>query len=567
MDPTNRNTALASVFVEELARCGVRHAALSPGSRSTPLALALWRSSDIEVSVHIDERCAGFWALGAALATGTPAAVLTTSGTAAANLHPAVAEADEAGVPLIVLTADRPPELRGIGAGQTIDQIKLFGDATRWFCEVGTPSADDAGVLYTRSTACRAFALAAGDPTPGPVHLNLALTEPLGPEPDPGSVTATDPLAVEGRDGRPLTTVIPARPEAFPELVDALAERVEGIERGLILAGRRRSGDHRDGIAALGAATGFPILAEPTSQLRCGPHDRSQVICGYGEIARQRPAELEPELVLRFGDMPTSKQLRLWLGDSAAPILVIDEAHRWNEPSRRAGAVVRADPAAVATALAERGGSGPGTWLDAWRAAEADLSPRHGEELDEPAVAAAVGAEATDGEIVYAASSMPVRDLEACCPSTPSDVLFLSNRGANGIDGTVSSAAGAAAASGRPVTLLLGDLALVHDLGGLRALRETDAPVRIVCIDNGGGGIFHFLPQAEQVSREEFEGLFGTPSGLEVERIAALFDLPYARPGTREELAEVLRADRHVLAHIEVERPRGALRAAGVSYS
>src|SRR5215204_5941345 len=214
MDPANRNTALASALVEELARCGLRHAVVAPGSRSTPVSLALWRHPAIDVTVVVDERSAGFLALGAALASGRPTAVLCTSGTAAANLHPAVCEADEAGVPLIVLTADRPPELRAIGAGQTIDQLKLYGSAVRWFCEVGTHEADDEGLLHFRSVACRAYAAAAGDPRPGPVHLNVPWREPLAPVPVEGDVTATDPLALEGRGERPLNAVARSVPQA-----------------------------------------------------------------------------------------------------------------------------------------------------------------------------------------------------------------------------------------------------------------------------------------------------------------------------------------------------------------
>src|SRR5262245_3615368 len=202
MDPTNANTALASAFVEELARGGVRQAVVSPGSRSTPLAVALWRQPEIEVSVILDERSAAFFALGAAQAAGAPVAMLCTSGSAAANYHPAICEADESALPLIALTADRPPELRGIGAGQTIDQLKLYGDAVRWFCEVGTHAADDDGLLHYRSTACRAFAAARGEPRPGPVHLNFPFREPLAPLPEEGAVTATDSLALNGRDGR-----------------------------------------------------------------------------------------------------------------------------------------------------------------------------------------------------------------------------------------------------------------------------------------------------------------------------------------------------------------------------
>src|SRR4051794_12312131 len=194
MDPTNANTALASAFVEELARSGLRLAVISPGSRSTPLAVALWRQPEIGVSVIVDERSAGFFALGAAQASATPVAVLCTSGTAAANLHPAVAEADESGIPMIVLTADRPPELRGIGAGQTIDQLKLYGASVRWFCEVGTHDADDDGLLHYRSVACRAYVAARGEARPGPVHLNTAWREPLAPLEVEGQVTASDPL-------------------------------------------------------------------------------------------------------------------------------------------------------------------------------------------------------------------------------------------------------------------------------------------------------------------------------------------------------------------------------------
>src|SRR5215213_9945157 len=239
MDLTNRNTALASAMAEELARSGVDRAVVSPGSRSTPLAVSLWRQPEIEVTVILDERSAGFFALGTALATGTPAAVLCTSGSAAANLHPAVVEADEAGVPLIVLTADRPPELRDIGAGQTIDQLKLYGSAVRWFCEVGTHQADDDGLLHFRSVACRGYTTAAGDPRPGPVHLNVPWRDPLGPEPVADDVSATTALALEGRDRAwPLTMVPPAPPLPAEPLVEALFERLRAAPRGLIVAGR-----------------------------------------------------------------------------------------------------------------------------------------------------------------------------------------------------------------------------------------------------------------------------------------------------------------------------------------
>ncbi|MEK6278424.1 MAG: 2-succinyl-5-enolpyruvyl-6-hydroxy-3-cyclohexene-1-carboxylic-acid synthase [Actinomycetota bacterium] len=556
MDRTNRNTALASALVEELARCGMRHAVLSPGSRSTPLAVALWRQPAIEVSVVVDERSAGFLALGAAQATRRPVAVLCTSGTAAANLHPAVVEADEAGVPLVVLTADRPPELRGIGAGQTIDQLKLYGDAVRWFCEVGTHEAGDDGLLHYRSVACRAYAAARGAPRPGPVHLNLPWREPLAPLPAEDQVTATSDLALEGRGDRPLTAVPHFSASPDPALLDELAERIAAVPRGLVLAGRQTDASLREPVVHLAAAAGYPILAEPTSQLRCGPHDRALVISGYDAVARSAPKALAPELVVRFGDAPTSKALRQWIAAlDGCRQLVVDPHFGWNEPSNRAETLVRADPAALAAGLAERLPSrDPAEWVGSWTEADgaardAFASELAGAEPTEPGLQAALGPALRDGEIVYTASSMPIRDQEAFLPPGDADVLFLCNRGANGIDGLVSSGIGAAHASGRPTVIVTGDLGLLHDVGGLAALREVSTPVRIVVVNNDGAGIFHFLPQEEVMPPEEFEALLGTPRSVDVERAADLFGLPHR---LIEDLAELPRALDAGTALIEV---------------
>jgi 2-succinyl-5-enolpyruvyl-6-hydroxy-3-cyclohexene-1-carboxylate synthase len=547
MDPTNRNTALASALVEELGRCGVRHAVLSPGSRSTPLAVALHREPSIELSVIVDERSAAFFALGAAQATGVPVAMACTSGTAAANFHPAVCEADESAVPLIALTADRPPELRGIGAGQTIDQLKLYGDSVRWFCEVGTHEADDAGLLHYRSIACRAFAAARGDSRPGPVHLNLAWREPLAPLEEPGAVTATDPLALQGRGGRPLTALAspPAPPDQF--VVEELAKHVGAAARGLIVAGRQTDPDLREPLAALAAAAGMPILAEPTSQLRCGPHDRSRVVSTYDSILRAEAAPDAPDLVLRFGEMPTSKPLRQWLAASGADELVIDPAGGWNEPSNRAAAMVRADPAALASRITERLGSAEETaWADSWQEADAgaraaiDAALTNVGAPSEPGLAAALGASYADDDLVYTASSMPIRDQEAFLPSSDADVIFLANRGANGIDGLISSGIGAARASGRPTVIITGDLGLLHDLGGLAALRDVEPAVRIVVVNNDGGGIFHFLPQEQAMKEGEFEALLGTPRAVDVGATAAHFGLAHRQVADLDKLPEAM---------------------------
>ncbi len=559
IDTTNGNTALASALVEELARCGIRHAFLSPGSRSSPIALALDREAAIELTVILDERVAGFAALGAALATGEPAIVACTSGSAAANLHPAVVEADQAGVPLIALTSDRPPELRGIGAGQTIDQIGLYGAAPRWFCEVGTNEADDTGLLHLRSTACRAH----GEATSGrgPVHLNLAWRDPLGPDPLPGDVTADDPLALEGRSqDRPLTVAISSR-EPGDDLLGALSVAVERAERGVIVAGRLPDDRLSAALAELAELAGFPILAEPTSQLRFGRHDRSAVIAAYDLISRSQPQSLSPDLVLRFGDMPTSKPLRAWLAASDADQIVVDPPGRWNEPSRRAGAFVRADAGSVIAGICSRIPQAGLDWRQGWVDAEAAaqeaidavLSEWEDTGLNEPGVQRLLGGAYEDGDRVLIASSMPIRDAEAFLGGGEAGVRFHANRGANGIDGLIATGSGIALASGDPVWIVLGDLALAHDLGGLAAAATVETPIRIVVVDNGGGGIFDFLPQAGQVEPSRFADLFTTPAGLAVERVAGLFGLPFERIEDEAGLAGLGAFDR-VIAHVPVER-------------
>jgi 2-succinyl-5-enolpyruvyl-6-hydroxy-3-cyclohexene-1-carboxylate synthase len=534
MDPTNANTALASALVEELARGGLRRAVVSPGSRSTPLAVALWREPGIEVTVIVDERSAGFFAVGAAQASGEPVALLCTSGTALANYHPAVAEADLSALPLVALSADRPPELRGIGAGQVIDQIKTFGESVRWFCEVGTHDADDSGLLHLRSVAARALARARGEIRPGPVHLNLPWREPLAPLPVEGAVTATDPLALRGReDERPLTAVTRVDLEPTEFVLDEVAGHIGDAIAGVIVAGRQTNRELREPLTHLARASGFPILAEPTSQMRLGPHDRSYVVTTYDLLLRDEhwARHVVPELVLRFGEMPTSKPLRAWLAAGGADQIVVDPSGGWNEPTGRAAAILRVDPTEAASGWAARleneDRPAPQVWLDAEAKAIQVIEDSVGDQIDEPSLHLALGRAHRDGDLIYTASSMPIRDQETFLAPGDADALFLCNRGANGIDGLISSGIGAAGASGRPTTIVTGELGFLHDIGSLATLRDVPTPVRIVVIDNGGGGIFHFLPQQSALDAEEFDALFGTPRAVSVERAAALFDLPY----------------------------------------
>ncbi len=460
-------------------------------------------------------------------------------------------------MPLVVLSADRPPELRGIGAGQTIDQIKLFGESVRWFCEVGTHGADDDGLLHYRSVACRALAAARGETRPGPVHLNLPWREPLAPVPVEGAVTATEPLALEGREGRPLTAVtrIDLEPSAF--LLEEVAEHIGDAIAGVIVAGRQLDPELREPLAHLARVSGFPILAEPTSQLRCGPHDRSHVVASYDLLLRDErfARSVVPDLVLRFGEMPTSKPLRAWLAASGAerdrrrPLRRLERADqpRRGDPARRPDRAGRGLGGAAGAGTAVRAGGldrGRGGGAAASKASwAAELDRRAAEAaISEPALHRALGEAHRDGDLVYTASSMPIRDQEAFLAAADADALFLCNRGANGIDGLISSGIGAAHASGRPTTIVTGDLGLLHDIGGLAALRDVSTPVRIVVIDNGGGGIFHFLPQEQALDGEEFEALLGTPRGVDAEKAAALFGLPHRRLESLADLPDALAA-------------------------
>jgi 2-succinyl-5-enolpyruvyl-6-hydroxy-3-cyclohexene-1-carboxylate synthase len=506
--------------VDELVRCGMRHVVTCPGSRNAPLALTLAGRPELQAVSVLDERSAGFFALGMAKATGRPVAVTCTSGTAAANLHPAVAEAWEARVPLIVLTADRPPELRDVGAGQAIDQLKLYGSAVKWFVEVGTHEPHRDTAIHHRALACRAYWTAAGD-RPGPVHLNFPLREPLAPEPEP--LEAADWAG--RRDGRPWTELREHTAAPHGDDVQELAARIASEPRGAIVCGPT-SERVAEPAARLAAACGWPLLAEPTSGVRCGPHDRSHVIAHYDVLLRVErfAAEHVPGLLLRIGDMPTSKPLRGWAAE--AEQVVLDPHAAWHEPTRRAELILRsaAAPAldALAAAIDVRAPRTDADWLTSWRAADAQVPPALATAPDpfEPKVLAALEPQLPDGAVVWLSSSMPVRDVEAYFPQSPKRLRFLANRGANGIDGVVSSAAGAALAGGAPAWLLTGELALLHDFGGLLAARRAGADLHIVCLNNGGGAIFDFLPLAAHADAALFEEHIATPATADLAALA-----------------------------------------------
>jgi 2-succinyl-5-enolpyruvyl-6-hydroxy-3-cyclohexene-1-carboxylate synthase len=514
------DAALLRAFVAELAAAGVRDAIVCPGSRSTPLALALGVSPDIRVRVLLDERAAGFFALGIARTNRRPVAVLVTSGTAAMELAPAVVEAAYSRVPLVVLTADRPAELRDRGAAQTIDQDHLYGRAAKWYAELPLFDGHPATAAHVRSVAGRAVATAWAGPA-GPVHLNVPFREPLLPD---GSLEAADAGARQAE-------AVAGRRTLDDAALGDLAARVGSARRGLIVAGPDDDPALPAALATLAGATGFPILADPLSGLRAGRHDRSMLVARGDQLVRRGPwiDAHRPDLVIRTGAMPTSKPIAELLAATRPELLILDGDGGWRESALVPATFVHADPAATATALARRtdGGRAADDWATAWLDAEAAATLAMEAwlvALDEPFEGApfpALAAALPDGATLWAGNSMPVRDMDGWLPSTERAITVRSNRGANGIDGVVSTALGSAAVATGPVALVVGDLSFLHDLNALVAAKLHDLSATIVLVNNDGGGIFSFLPQGTASIPgaglpERYEELFGTPPGIDV---------------------------------------------------
>ncbi|MGZ3583099.1 MAG: 2-succinyl-5-enolpyruvyl-6-hydroxy-3-cyclohexene-1-carboxylic-acid synthase, partial [Ktedonobacterales bacterium] len=520
--PANALYAYVGAFIEELGRSGVRNAVICPGSRSTPLALALADQHAIRTWMHVDERSAAFFALGIAKRLREPVVLVCTSGTAAANFFPAVVEANLSYVPLLVLTADRPHELRDNGAPQAIDQNRLYGTHAKWYADVELPEATNEALRYIRTLACRAAATSLAIPA-GPVHLNFLFREPLTPDPQPlPPLEQRDPIAWNGRPGgEPYTRVAETTLGMLPdEEVQRLASLIQEMPRGLIVVGSHVHADIAVTLSTLAAVTQYPILADPLSGLRANS-GKAPVISSYDAFLHEErfSGRAEPQLVLRFGVMPTSKPLLLYLKRHAAHSrqIVIDGTGRWEEPTQLAAEVLHVDPVALCQRLAELVRSliepTPGSqsiepsrlrWLRLWQAADAVTSEAladatsHFTEMFEGRVFLELAELLPDGANLFVGSSMPVRDCDTFFwPRRCSSMTVLGNRGANGIDGVTSTALGVSAVSGdTPTVLVIGDLSFYHDLNGLLAARLHQLNLTVVLVNNDGGGIFSFLPQA-----------------------------------------------------------------------
>jgi 2-succinyl-5-enolpyruvyl-6-hydroxy-3-cyclohexene-1-carboxylate synthase len=541
----NRNVLWAEIVVDELARSGLRHAVVAPGSRSTPLAIAFMGHPEIAVHSVLDERSAAFFSLGIGF-EGLPAAVLCTSGTAAANLYPAIIEANHSHVPLLVLTADRPPELRGSGANQTIDQLKMFSGQVRFFQEVTLPEAKPAPetIRALRSLTNRAYAHSMA-PLAGPVHLNFPFRKPLEPTPVRGEGTVPREASPRTHQ-RPFVKVHYSRASLSEFELEALVADIQKTWRGLIVCGPGcPGGDFPKALARLTRQSGFPVFADPLSGIRFGPHisESSDLIFGAYEtcLAAQALADWEaPQLILQFGQLPTSKALNDFLGalPGSSERIAIMPSGTWHDDQFTTSQLYWADPTLVCEQLSQHLDPVPmvdDAWLQAYRQVDqafwrlVHFAGR--EQFFEGLILADVVDFLDEDHVLFVGSSLPIRHLDQFGAPRDVHVPVRANRGASGIDGTVSTGLGWSVASARPVVIALGDISLLHDLNALSLIRRLGIPAKIVLIQNDGGGIFHRLPVAD--FEPAFSELFLTPHGLDFKKVEALFDVPYTRTRVR----------------------------------
>jgi len=531
MNTANRNSIWAGIFVSELERLGLDSVCIAPGSRSTPLVVAFAESS-IKTYLHSDERSAAYFALGMARASRKPVALVCTSGTAAANFFPAVIEANYSEVPLLVLTTDRPAEMRESGANQTIDQLKLFGDHVRAFVDIPAPEANFSRQLfrYLQTLAARAWETAQS-PLPGAVHLNFQFRKPLEPLDVPTDLPAWMDKSLPAAPAASPAHLTFSRPRLVPspEQIHLLTANISSSPRGLIVCGPRcPQGDFPAQVTRLAAALGWPLLADALSGLRFGSHVNEHVLGGYDSFL---PAPLRPEIVLRFGDVPTSNALGDYLESlEGIPQMIISDVPRWRDDRFRVTHFMWCDPAMICDELARLGWQKDPHWLPAWRNLEekvwSEVEALNTEAAFEGGILSDVLSQIPEQGGLYVANSLPVRHLDQFAKPARKNIRVFANRGASGIDGTLSSALGAAVCL-PGLVFVSGDTSFYHDMNGLLAVSRCGVRAVLVVINNDGGGIFHRLP----ISGFEppFRQFFVAPHGLTFEHAAKLYGIEYLR--------------------------------------
>ncbi|PAV27732.1 2-succinyl-5-enolpyruvyl-6-hydroxy-3-cyclohexene-1-carboxylic-acid synthase [Virgibacillus profundi] len=558
MNHTEVLTRYTANFVDELNVNGITDVVISPGSRSTPLALTMAEHKGIKEWIIIDERSAAFFALGIAKQTKRPVALVCTSGTAAANYFPAIVEAHYSRVPLVVLTADRPHELRDVGAPQAIEQIKLYGDYVKWFQEMAIPEATPEMLRFSRSKAARSVYMAQ-EGNSGPVHVNFPFREPLSPDFSLENMwgEASEQSYMPAFDGKK---------RLDSEQLIQLIEKLKSKQKGIIVCGPQTDADFAEAVTSLASHWGLPILADPLSQVRSGQHHKDNVIEGYDAILRNEAVreKMKPDFIIRFGAMPVSKPYLFYVKEHMAVLQFVVENHTgYREPVGNTTEFIFADSVMLCKDLIETEPvlNFEKDWLDEWKRMNL-ISKKHllggsEENITEGEAVRALMEVIPDSSGLYVGNSMAVRDVDTFFMTTPKNISILANRGANGIDGMVSSGLGAAS-SGEPMTLLLGDLSFFHDMNGLLAAKHYNLNITILIVNNNGGGIFSFLPQAKD--GRHFEALFGTPADVDFKHAVMMYGGEYAHAATEDELKEVLdKSYQHKgLSVVEVKTDRTA---------
>jgi 2-succinyl-5-enolpyruvyl-6-hydroxy-3-cyclohexene-1-carboxylate synthase len=547
-------TTYLAAFIRQLSAMGIRYAVVSPGSRSTPIAMLLAEHPDFKIYMDIDERSAAFFALGLAKEKRKPVVLLCTSGTAAANYYPAVVEANISRVPLIVLTADRPHELRNVGAPQAIDQIRLYGTHVKWFEEMPLPETGEEVLQFVRQTAARAVVTALQQPA-GPVHLNFPLREPLVPVLKPSPFAGEVPVpAIENFSGTLRLS---------EETVEIVAKEIREKDRGLIICGPIDIPGFAEAVVALSEKTGYPVLADPLSQLRSGRHGKERIIENYDSLLKDPKwaGRLAPNVVIRFGAMPVSKPLTLLLKKvKTAAHYIVDGGNGWRDPVKRGTTVVYSDEIDFCKKLSNIIVMNPvSEWFTMWEKLNQQArqivtaSLEVEKTFDEGKTVTELAAALPDGSTLFVGNSMPIRDVDTFFQATDKKIRILANRGANGIDGVVSSATGVSAGCGKAF-LLIGDLSFFHDLNGLLMTKMHKLNLCVILINNNGGGIFSFLPQADEP--EKFEQLFGTPTDLAFEYAVKMYGGSYIQPQNWDQFRAALSEYKGGLQVIEVRTNR-----------